>query len=177
MILDAPPVLCFGNRWVLFAVALAGSFGSVLRAQNIYVRVLDGRSGHPLTNMCLNVSIGTWHGADLLAPTDKDGLIVLHVGGSAVSAEVPSATRCVGGFPTTATLPLGEDRITPASGGNDCHPFHKHEVNTPPSYSIQEILQHGVVAENTCGKVKAQAKPGELIVFARPRSFLERLRE
>src|ERR1700686_1164343 len=87
--------LYFGNRWVIFAVVLAGSFGSVLRAQNIYVKVLDGRSGHPLTNVCLNVSIGTWHGADLLAPTDKDGLILLHVGGSAVSAEVPSGTRCV----------------------------------------------------------------------------------
>jgi hypothetical protein len=157
--------------WLLVAF-----LGIPARAQEIRIRVLNGRNGKPITQECLNVSLGPWHGADLLAPTNKDGLIVLHVGGGTVSAEVPPGAQCVGGFPTRATLPQGEDRITPASGGNDCHPFHKNQVNTPPSYSIQEILQHGVVAENTCGKVRTETKPGELIFFLRPPTWLEKLK-
>jgi hypothetical protein len=157
--------------WLLVAF-----LGMPVRAQEIRIRVLNGRNGKPITHECLNVSLGPWHGADLLAPTNKDGVVVLHMGGGTVSAEVPSGTRCVGGFPARATLPQGEDRITPASGGNDCQRFHKHQVNTPPSYSMQEILQHGVVAENTCGKVRAEAKPGELIFFLRPPTWLEKLK-
>jgi hypothetical protein len=169
----------FGKRWLpIMFVFAAGSLGSVLRAQDINIRILDGRNGHPVSgNLCLNVSIGTWHGADLLAPTNKDGIIVLHVGEGKVSAEVPSGTRCVAGFPTRAALPQGEDKITPASGGNDCQPFHKHQAYTPPSYSMQEILQHGVVAENVCGKPRVEAKPGELIFFVRPSGVLERLKQ
>src|SRR6266566_6134459 len=108
----------------LFVTVLASLHGLPLCAQDVHIRVLDGRNGQPITNVCLNVSIGTWHGADLLAPTNKDGLIVLHVSAGTVTAEVPPEARCVGGFPTRATLPEGVDNITPASGGNDCQPFH-----------------------------------------------------
>ncbi len=158
-------------------VVAASSLGSVLRAQDINIRVLDGRNGHSVgSNLCLNVSIGTWHGADLLAPTNKDGIVVLHVGEGKVSAEVPLGTRCVGGFPTRAVRPQGEDKFTPASGGNDCQPFHKHQKYTPLSYSMQAILQHGVVAENVCGKPSVEAKPGELIFFVRSPGLLDHLK-
>jgi hypothetical protein len=134
--------------------------------KDLRIRVLDARNGHSLTNICLNVSVGMWHGADLLASTNGDGVVALHLEGGMLSAEMPPDSRCVGGFPTQAVLPKGEDRITPASGGSDCHP--KRHVPAPPSYSIREILEHGVVGENVCGKVKAEARPGELIFFVRP---------
>jgi hypothetical protein len=135
-------------------------------ARDLKIRVLDGRNGHPVYNICLNLSLGIWHGADLLAPTNADGLVVLHLEADLVSAEVPPNSRCVGGFPTEAVLPKAEDRITPASRGNDCHP--KRHPPTPPSYSIREILEHGVVGENVCRKVRVEARPGELIFFVRP---------
>jgi hypothetical protein len=134
--------------------------------RDLRIRVLDGRNGHPLTNICLNVSMGIWHGADLLAPTNGEGFIVLDLEGGMVSAEIPPDSHCEGGFPTHAVLPSGEDRITPASGGNDCHP--KRQTPTPLWYSIREILEHGVVGENVCGKVRVEARPGELIFFVRP---------
>jgi len=46
-----------------------------------------------------------------------------------------------------------------------------------PSYKIKKILESGVSAANTCGKFRAEAKPGELVLFVRPRGFLERLKQ
>jgi hypothetical protein len=134
--------------------------------KDLRIRVLDARNGHPLTNICLNVSLGMWHGADLSAPTNKNGVAVLHLSAGTISAEVPTDPRCIGGFPTRAELPQGEDRIAPANGGNDCHP--KRHPPAPPAYSIREIMERGVVGENICGKVRVEARPGELIFFVRP---------
>jgi hypothetical protein len=43
-----------------------------------------------------------------------------------------------------------------------------------PTYSITKIFESGVVAVNTCGKFKADVKPGELVLFARPMSLWEK---
>lgn len=139
---------------------------------DLRIQVLDGRNGHSLSNICLNISLGMWHGADLLAPANGDGIATLHVAAGVVSADIPRDSQCVGGFPTQAALPRGEDRITPASGGNDCHP--KHQSPVPLSYSIQEILEHGIVGENVCGKIKVEARPGQLFLFVRPSPWYAR---
>lgn len=76
-------------------------------ARDLKIRVLDGRNGHPVDNTCLNLSLGMWHGADLLAPTNADGFVVLHFEAGVVSADVPPNSCCVGGFPTQAGLPKG----------------------------------------------------------------------
>jgi hypothetical protein len=173
---------------LIFVLWLFAAFLAIpVRAQEIHIRVLNGRNGKPITHECLNVSLGPWHGADLLAPTNKDGIVVLHMGGGTVSAEVPSGTRCVGGFPVRATLPQGEDRITIAGDYYvACREYRKVVPGEPvgpntlkeviPSYSIKKILESGVTAGNTCGKFRAEAKPGELIFFVRPLTWLERWR-
>jgi hypothetical protein len=55
--------------WVICAF-----FAPLLLAQNINIRVLNGRNGKPIANECLNISLGSWHGADIVAPTDKSGV-------------------------------------------------------------------------------------------------------
>ena len=54
---------------------------------------------------------------------------MLHLVPAEIVAEIPSGARCVDGFPPKAASPVGEDSITPTSGGNDCQPFHKHQGN------------------------------------------------
>jgi hypothetical protein len=53
----------------------------------------------------------------------------------------------------------------------------KFETMVPPVYSIKKIFESGVSASNTCGKFRAEPKPGELIFYVRPRSFLEKWRQ
>ena len=57
---------------VLLISVLIGFFGPLLHAQEIHIRVLNARNGNPITNECLSVSLGSWHGGDLVAPTNSD---------------------------------------------------------------------------------------------------------
>lgn len=44
-------------------------------------------------------------------------------------------------------------------------------------FSTEDILQHGVVAANTCGKATASPKPGHLVFFVRPPTNREAWRQ
>jgi len=126
--------------------------GPSLQAQDVTIRVLDGRNGHPVTKERLVVWVGPVRGTALELPTDKDGVAVLHL--SKDHADSIELT---------------------ADYNFDCQPYRK---NTPtPSYSVKEILQSGVVTQNTCGKLsQSEAKPGELIFFVRPLHWWEGFR-
>jgi hypothetical protein len=171
---------------VLLISALLGFPGPLLHAQEIQIRVLNGRNGKPITKECINVSLGPWHGADLLVPTDKNGIAVLHLRGNEVTADAAcqgwskqahraegTDTISVMGDYYVACQEYGKlapgERPTPESSSN----VIKELV---PTYSIREILQSGITSANTCGKVRAAAKPGELIFFVRPPTWLEKLK-
>jgi hypothetical protein len=164
-------------------------FAPLLYAQDIDIRVLNGRNGKPVTNEYLNVSLGSWHGGDLVAPTNRDGVVVLHFGNNQVTADAASPHACNGmAVLGPKAVPNGMDGITVS--GDDyaaCQEYGKivpGEPATPtllkeimPSYPIKKILEWGVSAANRCGKFRAEAKPGELVFFVRPRSLLERMRQ
>jgi len=173
----------FLNPFVLCILTHVAGF--LLSAQDIQVRLVNGKNGKPVSDECLNISIGGWHGADLIAPTNHDGILALHLenGGIATNAVAPRA--CNGMALTTsravartaeliAVLPnwqiLCERRATRAPG----EPVEVDKL--VPSYSIQEILDSGHTAANTCGKFRMKAKPGELVLFVRPPTFGEAMR-
>ncbi len=171
----------------LFISVLLGFGAPLVRAQEIQIKVLNGRNGKPITKECINVSLGSWHGADLLVPTNKDGIAVLQLKGN----EVTAGAACQGWF-KQAHRSEGVDTLS-IMGDHyiACQEYGKlapGEQPTPeassatikelvPAYSIKEILQSGIASANNCGKVRATAKPGELIFFVRPRSFWEKMRE
>jgi hypothetical protein len=42
-------------------------------------------------------------------------------------------------------------------------------------YSLEEIISRGVVGENLCGKARLSPEPGVLVIYVRPRTFIELL--
>ncbi len=40
-------------------------------------------------------------------------------------------------------------------------------------YSLDEIMERGIVTENVCGKTRAKPVPGTLILYVRPRTWKE----
>ncbi len=44
-------------------------------------------------------------------------------------------------------------------------------------FAMKKALEQGIVTANTCGKTTVLPKPGEVIIFARPLSSWERLKE
>jgi len=157
-------------------------------AQELRIKVLNGRNGRLITNECVSIWLGPWHGADLVAPTNKQGVVVLHLENDRVTAEqVPPLTCNKLAIYGPIRLPPAVDTLGITSDYYaDCQEYAKVVPNPakpkfirkiPPSYPIKEILESGISASNTCGKFRAKPKPGELIFFVRPRGFWEKMRE
>jgi hypothetical protein len=171
--------------WSGLLIALVGSAGPVLHAQEGHIKVLNGRNGMPITNECLNVWIGPSFRENLIAPTNNEGVVVLRYRSGDVTADAVTAHTCDGmAVLGPKPLPKGKDAI--AISGDYYVPCREYGKSDPgkldlglgimPSYSIKMIFESGISAGNTCGKVRAEAKPGELILFMRPMTFWEKMR-
>lgn len=173
----------------LFIWAAVASLVAPLHGQDIHIRVLNARNGKPITKECLNVWVGPFRGAAMLAPTNNEGVIVLHLRGKVVVGEAVSPDPCSGrAVVGPRAVPGDLDGVTVA-GGNYvvCQEYGRVVPGEPvtsnlvrevmPSYPIKKVLMSGVSAANTCGKFRAQARPGELVIFERPPTLWERLRE
>ncbi|MGH9534767.1 MAG: hypothetical protein ACRD2E_07915 [Terriglobales bacterium] len=162
---------------------MAAAVAPRLSAQNaIRILVLNGRTGKPITNECLNVFFPRG-GGGLLA-VDGRGVATLPIAGTARAASPAAETRLCA--PVTPRLAAPADGSFQVLGDYyvACQEYsfpHPPKQVRPskafPNYSIRQILRTGVVASNTCGKARAKPKPGELIFFERPRTFWEKLRE
>ena len=171
------------GRLLLFSVALAALAASSLPAQEIHIRVLNARNGKPVAGACMSVYFGTWHvNSDMWAGTNQEGVAVLHFVNHFWVAE----SGCHG-WKKESYFPSGLGTIAIQNDFHvDCQELAPgldksgHFVPIEwryPTYSIKRILESGIAGSNICGKARAEAKPGELIVFARRASLLEKLRE
>jgi hypothetical protein len=157
---------------------------TLLHAQDIRIKVLNARNGKPITNECLNIWLGAIRGPSLLAPTDPNGVAVLHIEAGKMTAVAAPQTGC-DASPYSKFLTIGADTISIWGDAYiACQEYGKIVPGEPasgdlstkmtPSYSIKKILDAGVSAANTCGKFRAEAEPGELVFFERPRTWLEK---
>jgi hypothetical protein len=124
--------------------------------QNIRIRVRNGRNGHPVTKESVNVwfgnkpageGFGGEGGVALLLSTDKNGEVLVSIKGN--DAE---------------WIDILPDYYF------DCR---ARKDTRRPIYSVKEVLQSGVVTDNTCGKFTAEPKPGEITFFVRPLHWWE----
>jgi|HubBroStandDraft_6_1064221.scaffolds.fasta_scaffold159516_3 hypothetical protein len=55
----------------------------------------------------------------------------------------------------------------------DCRSTGDQMAGNKLKYSVDEILANGIVAENVCGMKRGKPTPGVLILYVRPRTWLE----
>lgn len=163
--------------WLLLYLCAPRAF-----AQEFSIKVLDGRNGKPITKECLNLWVGTLAGPHLVAATNRDGVVVLRL-----SDDKIVATTACHGWPVQAAWPVGAEGILVTGDYYvACQEYAsfvpnakkpKFEARVPPLYSVKKIVESGFSTSNTCGKFRAEAKPGELIFYVRPQSFMEKMRQ
>jgi hypothetical protein len=146
------PFLRIAGTWI--AVLLSQS----ATAQQITVKLVDGRNGHALRNQ----SIGLW------------------LGDRAIGNPAIARTTSSDG---TAVFPVPHEQssfVISGFGLADCRPVKSTEKSTGEYemdvYHFPDVLSHGVVAENKCGKATMPALPGQLILFERPPHWWEKVR-
>ena len=122
---------------------------------NIVVQAFDGRNGKPLQNQHLLVFTGQnraaviSHASNMELTTDKNG--------SGTISLDPAVVRWIQVW---------------ADGRVLCQPSANQE-----SFSVVTVTSKGVATLNNCGSVVHEASPGQYIVFARPKTFSEKMHE
>ena len=147
MVLTTLPKLTAG-LWLTSLLGLAMLVVPItVRAQLISIRVVNGRTGYPITDEKFQLWFDNQSGSATSISTDKQGV-----------ARVDA--------PSGAALLLSANLYV------DCR-YSKQTGPQRPTYPVSEIVQTGVLAANTCGKLKLSAAPGELIFFVRPEHWWE----
>lgn len=160
-----------------FLLLLAVSSAFTLSAQTIEVKLIDGRNGHPIANSCVNVWVGNEQKDALAIPTDNDGVARLRLTDSDAENTEDRWKQC-GAFGVINPVVRFESSVTINAGYVLCQPQGTdYSWLALKNFPTKEILTEGVVTPNACGKHTARREPGGVIVFVRPLSFWEKLKQ
>jgi hypothetical protein len=113
------------------------------QSAQVHIKVINATTGLPVTDERLNVALRVDQIGSVAMATDKNGII-----------DVDTGKR------TTI-------RILSNMYG-DCRP--RAELYT--NYSVDTILKTGIATGNLCNDARPKAKPGELILFETPKTYI-----
>ena len=145
------------RQWTFSSVLLTGTLSALfagsapLLAQNIVIRAVDGKSGKPLANEHLLLFLyENWKDRTQIPinslTTDANGTAVVNIPrGHYLQVWVNAKTLCVAN-PNLVAL------------------------------SIEDIRAHGGMLENNCSRnIRVEAKPNEVVVYARQSTLREKM--
>jgi hypothetical protein len=124
----------------------------------------------------VNVWVGIERKEAIAIPTDGNGVARLQLTLNIGEINIPSKDRAS----TVAdhlvvnyneSLRINTPYVSCESGGSN-YSWLRSE-----NFSTKEILQHGYVSPNTCGKATASPQPGQVILFVRPLTWWEELKQ
>jgi hypothetical protein len=113
------------------------------QTHHVRIRIINAKTNQPITDERLNVALRVDQVGSVAMGTDKNGIIEVDAGHA-----------------TTI-------RILSNMYG-DCRP--RGELYT--DYSIDTIRQSGITTGNLCSSASPKAKPGELILFEIPKTYI-----
>ncbi len=183
---DAPRTAIYPNQSTFFlrfaqcALWLGVSHGAVLSAQTLDITLVDGRSGRPMAGSASYVNV--WVGAErkqaLAIPTDHNGVARLQLTLKLGEVNVPSCPEGCGSIVVNHPVVGYDESLRVNVPYVLCEPGgSQYSWLATVQFSTEQIMQHGYVSPNLCGKSTASPKPGQLVLFVRPLSWREKLKE
>ena len=139
------------TQLALLCALLIVPFLSHAQTAEIHIRIINGKNGRPIKNETLRVWTTRNHVDADLWPTDATGSVLLKVD-------------------EAAQIALDENLNA------SCRTLPANQQASQFLYSVAEILNKGISTENTCGTIRVTAKPGELILFERPFTLMEKVK-
>jgi len=164
----------------LCLVAIAVVFiagGGCAHAQELEIRLLNGRNGHPISGTCVNVWVGRSRKEAMAIPTDEGGVARLHLIPEGGPDERRQPWSACGTFGTKdPTVKYGESlRINTTFVS--CRPatadYSWARILDLPT---KEVVERGFATANACGKATVTPHPGEVILFVRPLTWWEKFK-
>lgn len=173
------PPLCFGAVKCLTLVFLI-LLGVSLFAQTLEIKLVDGRNGRPMvgTSSYVNVWVGTERKEAIAIPTDGNGVARLQLTLNTSEVNIPNSSNTRGSIVVNhpvvqynESFRVNAPYVLCGSQGSN-YSWLRSE-----NFSTKDILQHGYVSPNTCGKATVSPEPGQVILFVRPLSWWEKLKQ
>lgn len=131
------------TRAVAFLLlALTPAFAKT-QQHSIKIKIINAQTNKPVTDERLNVAIKVDQIGSVAMPTDKDGIINVDTGHATIIRILSNMHA-------------------------DCR--SRGELYT--NYSISEIRTNGITTGNLCSNARPKAKPGELILFEIPKTYI-----
>jgi len=120
-------------------------FPAVGSAQSppLHIRIINAQTNKPVTDERLNVALKTDQVGSVAMATDKNGVILINTGDA-------------------TTIRILSNMYA------DCRP--RAELYT--DYPIASILKNGMTTGNLCSSAQPKARPGELILFEIPKTYI-----
>ena len=128
-----------------FSLLLLLTASGPIECQNVHVhiRIINAQTNKPIRDEKLNVAFRADQIGSVAMPTDKNGIVLVDPG-------------------TASTIRILSNMYA------DCRP--RGELYT--DYPIASILKTGITTGNLCSAAKPVAKPGELILFEIPKTYV-----
>ena len=149
------------------------------QALNITVRIIDGRNGRPMvgTSAYLNIWVGGERKEAIAIPMDDHGVARLQLTLNPNEVNVPNSTghgTIVKKHPVVQydeSFRINVPYVLCGSGEGDRSPLGLK------NFSTKEVLDHGYASGNTCGKVTVSPQPRQVVLFVRPLTFMEKMKQ
>lgn len=162
----------------LFLLFIFCSYGTALHAQTIRIKLVNGRTGRSEAGTCVNVWVGNERKSALAIPTDNDGVASLRLTDKDAEIDTANQWKACGNFGVIKPVVKYASSIRINAGYVLCQVRQPdHTWLAIQSFPTNEVFQSGVVTANVCGKAKASPEPGEVVLFVRPLSWWEKLKE
>jgi hypothetical protein len=172
------PLLCFGILKLLMSLCLVLPEVS-LSAQTLEIALVDGRNGRAMvgSSSYVNVWVGTGRKEAIVIPSDGKGVARLRLTLNASEVNIPNSQNngsIVVDHPILKyeeSFRINAPYVLCVSGGSN------YSWLGLENFSTKEILHHGYVSPNTCGKVTVSPQPGQVVLFVRPLTWWEKLKQ
>jgi len=150
-----------------------------LAAQTLEIKLVNGRNGHPMVGASsyVNVWVGGERKEAIAIPMDDKGVARLQLTLNPKEVNIPNSTNTgsiVVDHPVVKydeSFRINAPYVLCEPGGGN---FSWLELK---NFSTKEVLDHGYASANTCGKLTISPHPGEVILFVRPLTFWEKLKQ
>jgi hypothetical protein len=167
---------CILNYLVSFLIVLPAMS---LSAQTLEIRLVDGRNGRPMVGASsyVNVWVGEERKEAIVIPTDGSGVARLLLTSKASEVNIPR-TQNNGSLVVNHPIVKYDEFFQINSPYVLCGPGgSNYSWLGLEKFSMKEILEHGYTSANTCGKVTVSPQPSQVILFVRPLTFWEKLKQ
>ncbi len=139
---------------------------------------MNGRTGRATADTCLNVWVGNERKSAMAIPTGKDGVASLRLTDQDAGINTQNQWKGCGDFGVTNPVVKYASSIRVNTGYVLCQVRQPdHTWLATQTFSTKEVLESGFVTPNTCGKARASPNPAEIVIFVRPLTLWEKLKE